>query len=232
SLTPGAVVLLANKTDARVTDTVRGALTNPDPLVRRAAARVTSVAQADAYDALLRALPNETDSAVAAEFVRDALALGGAGALPRVEPVVQRVGAIGVIPLAEWFARTQPEEFIAHLAEWSKPPRAADSLTSAVALAIARHPDLRERILAAWKPVASDTSWKRTMETIDHVVTMRTPPGLAAEVLPSTLSAAGCTPRPHTIANALVTYAASARPIRIDLNVVGLSEECRNALSA
>jgi hypothetical protein len=231
-LTPGAVVLLANKTDAQAAETVRAALTDPDPLVRRAAARVASVAQPDAYDALLRALPAEADRRVATEFIRDALALGGAGALPRAEPAIQRLGAGGLVPVAEWYARMQPEEFLARLTDWSRIPDAIDPLAGVVALAITRHPDVSERILAVWKPIASDKAWKRTTGVIDHVVTMRTPPGLAAQVLASTLSAARCTPHPDTIGSALVTYAASGRPTQINVNVVGLAEGCRSALSA
>ena len=97
TLTPGAVVLLANKDrgGTNAADAVRAALSSPDPLVRRAAARVASVAHPDAYEALLHALADEKDPYVAGEFIADALALGGKEVLPRVEPMAQRLGAAG-----------------------------------------------------------------------------------------------------------------------------------------
>jgi Gram-negative bacterial TonB protein C-terminal len=234
TLTPGSVVLLANRDrgDTHAADIVRAALSSPDPLVRRAAARVASVAHPDAYEALLHALADEKDPRVAGEFITDALALGGKDVLPRVEPMAQRLGAAGVQTIAGWYARADPEEFLTRLTDWSRTRGAEDRLAVLVAMVAAQHPELRERLVATWKPIASAGIWKRTTEAFDRAVTMRTPPGLAAQVLPSTLTAARCTGHRDTIASALIMYAASGRPTRIELNVGGLSAACRDALSA
>jgi len=234
-LSAGEIVLLANKdrADTQAADAVRHALTNPDPLVRRAAARVASVSQPAVYDALLHALADEKDPVVAVEFITDALALAGAEALPRVEPVALGLNANGIVPVAEWFARMRPDGFLERLDGWSRVPGIEARLTNAVLLAASRHPELRERIFAAWKPLASEKSWKVISDpgTNTHV-TMRTPPGLAGRVMASTLSAAGCTPKKGMVGNALVTYAPGGRPIRIEVNVAHLPQPCQNALTA
>jgi TonB family protein len=233
-LKPGAIVLLANSQETSAADTLRRALTDADPKVRRAAARVASVSHPEAFDTLRLALDTEQDHVVLNEFIRDVMALAGARALPFVEPAVQRAGgAAGIGPLAEWFARMQVADFVVRLPAWAAVPGASVPLASAVELAVSRHPDQRDQILTAWKPLAGAASWKQlTGRRPPSRVTMRTVPGLANEVLPETLAAANCKPGTDEMGSALVTFSDVGRPVRLEVDAVGLSEGCRTALTA
>jgi TonB family protein len=233
-LTPGAVVLLASSTGASANETLRRALRDPDPDVRRAAARVASVAHPEVFDTLRQALETEQDAGVVAEFVRDALALGDATAVPLVEPAVRRGGDAAVVAFAEWFARMQPDEFVKRLPEWGRAPGSTGRLEPIVVLAISRHPDHRDRILEAWKPLATEAEWNSTLKGVDAPLhaTMRTPTGLVSALLPGTLAAAGCKPDAEMMGNARIEFSPVGRPTHLDVDPVGLSDVCRTALIA
>ncbi len=234
ALTPGAVVLLASRTDAAASDTVRRAFGDANPDVRRAAARVASVAHPEVFDALQQALETEPDPRVLTEYVRDTLALGDARALPFVEAAVRRAGDEAVVPLADWFARMQPDELVKRLPDWSRAPGSTGRLSSVVELAIARHPNKRDRILEAWKPLATAAQWKHTSKAVtgESRVTMRTVTGLSAALLPDTLSAARCSPRAEMLGSVQMEFSPVGRPIRIDADAVGLPDDCGRALVA
>jgi TonB family protein len=234
ALTPGAVVLLAGRTDAAATDIVRRAFTDADRDVRRAASRVASVAHPEVFDALQQAMENEQDAGVLAEFVRDTLALGDAKAVPLVEPAVRRGGDEAVAPLAEWFARMQPDEFVARLPEWGRAPGSTARLAPFVELAVSRYPDKRDRILDAWKPLATEAQFKDTMKAVDGKppAAMRTVSGLAAALLPDTLAAAGCKPRAEMLGSAQMAFSPVGRPTRIDVEATDVPDPCRTALVA
>jgi TonB family protein len=232
-VTVGAVVLLANKTGAEATDAVRRSLASPDPLVRRAAARLTAVAHPDAFDALRRALATERDPIVIIEFVRDVIALAGAQALPIVDGPARLIGSDAFVPIAEWFARMNPTAFAARLRGWAEVPHLDRDLPRLVRLAIACHPEAREEILSIWRDVASPdkaTAGATTGSTNTGTVT-QTPEELATRLLSATLSAAGCRMTDRVI-GAIVLFSPDGRPRSIDLQRQEITTECRAALEA
>ncbi|HEX5475747.1 MAG TPA: energy transducer TonB [Vicinamibacterales bacterium] len=165
ALTPGTVALLIMHSDPAATSLLQRALLDPDPVVRRVAARVVASGHRELLTPLIGALAREQDSHVAAEMIADVLAAGGAPAVSLVEPQVRRLGGVGVLPLAEWLARMQPDRFIQSLPELA--PVAADAapaLADLVALAAAQHPTQRDRLLLAWMPLAPDRAWRRVLD--------------------------------------------------------------------
>lgn len=234
TLTPGAVVLLANKKDAQATATTRTALTSPDPLVRRAAARVTAVAHPEAFDELRHALDDERDPVVVAEFVKAIMALAGAKALPIVQGIALQAGGEPVLAIAEWFARMDPDGFVSHLPAWAEASRSNRGLANIVRLAIECHPDARNAILTVWRRVASEaaiTFAELTAADSQTEAVITTPPPLAAQLLPSTLTGAGC-PSKNAFMIAEVLFRPDGRPRSIDAQRRGLSDGCHAALIA
>jgi TonB family protein len=234
SLTPGAVVLLANGAAPEDSQTLRRALTDPNPDVRRAAARVASVAHPEVIEALRHALETEDDPSVAVELVKDVMAVGGAQAEAFVTPYARKAGAGGVAAIAEWFARMDPAGLAARLAGWSDLRGAERSLVRIVRLAILCHPEARDAIVRAWTPIASPAALKfveRRPEKHEGESTLQTPPPLPAHLLGDTLAASGC-PSDNIFNGALIEFAPDGRPRTVDVPDTLVRGGCLAALAA
>jgi len=230
-LSPGAIVLLANSTEPAATETLRRALSDPDPDVRRAAARVTAVAHQEVFGTLRHALATEQDAGVVAELVKDIMAVGGAQAEATVERYAKRPDAVAEI--AEWFARMDAAQFSARLARWAAVPHAQAALATIVPLAILTHPASRDAILQAWQPIATPAQYRSAATgapSNDARSIMQTPSGLAAHLVGDTFAAAACPARDvFTVAG--VTFGPDGRPRAIEVPKE-LTDECRSAVTA
>jgi TonB family protein len=234
SQSAGAVVLLANTKDAQATEAVRAALLDPDPLVRRAAARVAAVAHTGAFDVLQQALHSELDPIVAAEFVKDIILLAGADALPIVESAATRAGAPAILEIADWCARMDVREFASRLPEWGKVPDTQDGLLRSIKLAIALHPDARDAVLKAWGSVANERARKsagRKVSKTDGESAVQTPSPLAARLLRDTLMESGCRFYSPFFA-ASVGFAPDGRPNAINVQGTDLGDACSSLVVA
>ncbi|HEX5475746.1 MAG TPA: energy transducer TonB [Vicinamibacterales bacterium] len=165
-LTPGKVALLVASSDPTVSSQLEQALRSDDPSVRRVAGRViAATSRRELVDPLKKALALEQDPRVAAELVSDLLDAAGAAAVPVAEAAVQRVGGATVLSFAEWLARMQPEQLAAKLPELTNHAgKNARDLANPVALAVAEHPALRDRLFRSWMAVAPEHAWNEFLD--------------------------------------------------------------------
>jgi TonB family protein len=170
TLTPGQVLLLANSTESTAIDKLNEALHSQDPRVRLIAGRVVALSgQRAGLDVLVSALAREQDSWTGAELVQDLLWLGGASAVPVVEPQTRRLGAEAILTFADWQARVQPEQFVSRLNSVASTSGVdVRRLGPMVAVASEGHPDQQLALMRGWMRLAPPDGWRPVLSALDY----------------------------------------------------------------
>lgn len=163
----GEIVLLATRPSPESAARLRTALSDGDPRVRLAAARVVSATSArELWSPVSQALFVEQDPAPAAEQIRAMLHLQGARAVPLIEAHAVRLGGPAARSLADWLALHDVAGLVARLPSLAgRVAPGVDSLRAAVTRAAA-DPASRHDVLTAWAAVASGEEWKMTLQSV------------------------------------------------------------------
>jgi TonB family protein len=167
--TPGTVALLAvpqSGADVRMLGAVLG---DSDPVVRAVAARIAGLlGRKDLAVALQELLRGEQDVTAAVEQVRALLYLRGVEILPEARAAAARLGGPVGSTLAEWLARTQPEQFAAMLPDLLRDIPKADTAIfgSIAALAVRQTPAARDGVAVSFAGVASGRAWREFLSRL------------------------------------------------------------------
>lgn len=173
--TPGTVALLVEPKDDADVRMLATAVGDADPAVRAVAARIAGLLnRKDLAIALLDLLEREQDLTAASEQVRALLYLQGVEVLPQARAAAARLGAAVSSPLAEWLARTLPEQFAAAIPDLLRDIPEADRsiLASIAAMAVRQTPGARDRIAASLAGAASGPAWRVFIDrlTVDATI--------------------------------------------------------------
>ena len=159
--TPGGVVMLAvNADDRRRTTEVAAALVDQDPLVRAAAARVAgAMHRPEIAETVQDAIAIEPDPIAAAEELRALLHLRGVQAVAQARTAASRLGGLPALALLEWFARTQPADFVPYAVTRLADPATADGAARVAALAVRQTASLRESVSSSVAGSGDVAAW-------------------------------------------------------------------------
>ena len=143
------------------------AISAEDPAVRTVAARIAAVTSHAAFaPAIQVAWARETDAAAAAEQARALLNIQGAKAISVIEAKLDTAPARAASVYADWLAESSPEQFVAllpRLITRFEDDRSVHTIANRV---LKSRPDLTERVLRAYRPVAAKVTWRAIVEEI------------------------------------------------------------------
>lgn len=167
--TPGTVALLVEPKGGADVRMLGAVLADADPAVRAVAARIAGLLnRKDLAIPLQDLLEHEQDVTAAVEQVRALLYLRGVEILPQAKAAATRLGATVGSTLAEWLARTLPEQFAATIPDLLHDIPEADRpiFGSIGAMAVRQTPAARDRVAASLAGAASGRAWREFLDRL------------------------------------------------------------------